>query len=554
MENQTKLDIKGEDVFQIVKEICNFGFRRAGTPPAHKAEMYIYEKLKEAGVDDVKLEKVDFTRWWSERHELTIISEKTPGVVEDQILKTFPSWFCVSSPPEGITAEVAYVRYGTKSDFREIDVKGKIALIEGNMLLNFRPTHTVFNTIEVAQNKGAKAVICINGSPADSITYTNFSNMFQLTSTKIVPSITLPVLSINNHDGEYLKHLCTRYHKTLTVKLVETSKTGPATSNTVIGTLPGKTDDIIVIGTHTDSTFTGAFDNAAANAGLITLAKHYAKLPPEKREKTMIFAGWTGHECESIGSRKFVETHEELLPKITTFIELDGFGCNGYYNQADGGIIDTNMDERRGIFTTDNAVLLSFASDAVMKYKLLPAVSLSAILLEVGDYAPFAKKDVPSLLIIGKSPLYHTELDTIETIRPDQLERSAKAHIEIINRIQSARAEDIKKSDRKPFDINKFIVKREGTRNLSVYFHFVPEVLTVGDFAVFVPSVISSPESILLSSEWDLGDGMVSKSIMMIHAYRKPGSYKVRFKVIDNFGNEATQERVLRVVEKFKKK
>jgi hypothetical protein len=46
---------------------------------------------------------------------------------------------------------------------------------------------------------------------------------------------------------------------------------------------------------------------------------------------------------------------------------------------------------------------------------------------------------------------------------------------------------------------------------------------------------------------------MVSKSIMMVHAYRKPGSYKIRFKVIDNFGNEAMQERILRVVEKFKK-
>ena len=491
MESKINIDIKGEDIFQIVKDICNFGFRRAGTPPANNAEMYIYEKLKEVGVDDVKLEKVEFTRWWAENHELTIISEKTPGVAEDQTLNTFPSWWSVSTPPEGITAEVAYVRYGTKSDFREIDVKDKIALIEGNMLLNFRPTHTVFNTVEVAQKKGAKAVICINGSPADSITYTNFSNMFQLTSTKIVPSIPLPVLSINNHDGEYLKHLCTRYHKMLTVKLVEISKTGPATSNTVIGTLPGNSDDIIVIGTHTDSTFTGAFDNAAANAGLITLAKHYAKMP--EREKTMIFVGWTGHECESIGSRTFVEQHEEMLPKITTFIELDGFGCNGYYNQADGGIIDTNLDERRGIFTTDNSVLLSFASDAVMKYKLLPAISLSAILLEVGDYAPFAQKNVPSLLIIGKSPLYHTELDRIETIRPDQLERSAKAHIEIIDRIHSIRAEDIKKSDRKPIEINEFFINKEGIHKPSIFFHVIPEVLTVGDFAVFVPSVVSLP-------------------------------------------------------------
>jgi len=554
MESQTNLEIKGEDIFQIVKDLCNFGFRRAGTPPADNAERYIYEKLKEAGVEDVELEKVNFTRWWSERHELTIISENTPGVAENQNIETFPSWYSVSTPPEGIIAEVAYVGYGTKSDFREINVKDKIALIDGKMILNFRPTHRVFNTIDVAQKKGAKAVICINGSPVDTISYTNFTPMYELPSTQSIPSLSLPVFSISNHDGEYLKHLCTRYHKKLTVKLVEISKTGPATSNTIIGTLPGKTDDIIVIGTHTDSTFTGAFDNAAANAGLITLAKYYAKISPENREKTMIFAGWTGHECESIGSRIFVEMHEEMLSKITTFIELDGFGCNGYYNQADGGIVATNMDERRGIFITDNSILLEFASDAVLKYKLLPAVYLSALLLQVGDYAPFANKGVPSLLIIGKSPLYHTELDTIDTIRPNQLERSAKAHIEIINRIQAANAEDIKNSDRKQFDVNKFIIKKEEIPKPSVYFDVVPEVLTVGDFAVFVPSVISNPDSILLSYEWDLGDGMKSKSLMMVHAYRKPGSYTVRFKVIDNYGNSATQERVIRVVEKFKKK
>jgi hypothetical protein len=250
----------------------------------------------------------------------------------------------------------------------------------------------------------------------------------------------------------------------------------------------------------------------------------------------------------------FVEMHQEILPKITTFIELDGFGCNGYYNQADGGIVATNLDERRGIFTTDNPLLFTFASEAVLKYRLLPAVNVSALLLEVGDYAPFARKGVPSLLIIGKSPLYHTELDTIQTINPDQLERSAKAHIEIINRIQDSDTEDIKNSDRKQIDITKFISKKEAISKPMVYFDVVPEVLTVGDFAVFVPSVISNPESILLSYEWNMGDGMTSKSIMMVKAYRKPGSYTVRFKVIDNYGNIGTQERIIRVVEKFRNK
>ncbi|TFG28142.1 MAG: M28 family peptidase [Promethearchaeota archaeon] len=545
MENQKKFEFKGEEMLQIVKDLCDFGFRRSGTPPADKAEQYIYNKLKEVGLNDVKFEKIDFTRWWAEKHELIIISEKTPGVSEDQTIKTFPAWFSESTPPEGITAEVVYVGYGTKSDFDQVEVKNKIALIEGKMVLNFFPTHNerLFNTINMAKKKGAVAVICTNGSPLDSIAY-------------IVPTqeSVLPALSISSPDGAYLIELCTRYHKKLFVKFSLISKTGPATSNTVVGTLAGKTDDIILIGTHTDSTFTGALDNAAANAGLITLAEYYAKIPLEKREKTMLFVGWTGHECGSVGSKLYVKMHEEMLPKITTYILLDGFGCNGYYKEANEGVVPTGHDERRGLFVTENSVLLSYTLDAVLKYNLLPAVYVSARAFPVADLPAFVSKEVPSILIIGKPILYHTKLDTIDIITPDQIERSAKAHIEIIDKIQATPPEVIKQADGQLTDINQFITKKEGVTIPSVVFYVIPEVITAGVLAIFVPSVIVSPESVILSFEWTFDDGMTSDRIIMVRAFRKPGTYHVRFKIIDNFGNENIYEKEVKVLEKFRKK
>ncbi len=545
MENQNKFEFNGEEMLQMTRELCSFGYRRSGTPPADKAEKYIHDKLKEVGIEDVKFETLNFTRWWPEKHELTIISEKTPGVSEGQVIETFPAWFSCSTPPEGITAEVVHVGYGTKSDFDEFDVKGKIALIEGKMILNFYPTHNerLFNTLGTAKKRGALAVICTNGSPSDAITY-------------ITPSYEgiLPVLSISNPDGAYLKTLCTRFHKKLTVKFVEIAKTGPATSNTIIGTLPGKTDDIILIGTHTDSTFTGALDNAAANAGLIIMAKHYAKIPLENREKTMVFVGWTGHECGSIGSRLFVEMHEDMLSKVTTFVLLDGFGCNGYYNQAEGGVVPTNLDERRGLFVSENNLLLSFVLDAVLKYKLLPAIYVSSIAFPVADLPPFIAKEVPSILIIGKPVLYHTKRDTVEIIRPDQLERSAKAHIEVIDKIQATPAEKIKNANGKLTDMSQFMTKKEGVALPSVEFFTLPEVLTAGVLALIVPSVITSSESVILSIKWEFEDGMTSDRLIMVRNFRKPGSYEVKLKIKDNYGNEYTCEKTIRVLEKFRKK
>jgi hypothetical protein len=82
----------------------------------------------------------------------------------------------------------------------------------------------------------------------------------------------------------------------------------------------------------------------------------------------------------------------------------------------------------------------------------------------------------------------------------------------------------------------------------------VPEVLTAGDLAIFVPAVLISPEGIILSFEWDFSDGMTSDRILMVRTFRKPASYRVRLKIKDNFGNENTYEKTIRVLEKFRKK
>jgi hypothetical protein len=440
---------------------------------------------------------------------------------------------------------VVYVGYGTKSEFIEVDVKDKIALIDGKMILNFSPTHNerLFNTIGTAIKRGALAVICTNDSPLNSISY-------------VIPleECSIPVLSISTPDGKYLKHLCTRYHKKLTVNLIEITEVAPATSNTIIGTLPGKSEDIILIGTHTDSTFTGALDNAAANSGLIFLANHYAKVPLEKREKTMLFVGWTGHECGAVGAKMFAEMHQDIFSKITTYVLLDGFGCSGFYDGINEGIIPTGLDERRGLFITENHLLLSFCLDAVMKYKLLPAVYVSAHSFPVSDLGPFVEKDVPSILIIGKPILYHTKLDTIDLITPDQLERSFKAHVEIIDKIQETPTSEIKSADGKLTNIDSFITKKEGITPPSATFYVVPEVLTAGVMAIFVPSVLLSPESVILSFKWECDDGMTSNSILLVRNFRKPGSYTVKFSIKDNFGNENSYSKVIRVLEKFKRR
>ncbi len=533
--------INGEETYQILKDICEFGYRRIGTPAAINAEKYIHDKLIEVGITDTELKEFEFPKWTPNKYELTILAKKTPLITSDHIIDTFPYWSTGSTGLDGIEGELVYVGNGTSIDFKNTDVKDKIVLIEGKMLLNFHTTHSAlsFNSQSLAKEAGALGIICINGSPLDSISYLFNSSLHGWRRR-------LPALSIRNSDGLYLKNLCTK--SKVQVKLILDVKKEKGKSNLIISTLPGKSDDIILVGTHTDSTFTGAVDNASANAGLISLAKYFSKIPLIKRDKTIIFAGWSGHEAGLIGVEKFVKTHKEILQKISTFIMLDGFASNGYQNQVDGGVIQTGLDQQRGLFISDNSALLPVVMDAVLKYKLLPAAYVSAKKLPVSDLSPFIFSNVPSIMIIGKPIWYHTIHDTIDKCTPDQLERSGKAHAQIISKILEIPHKTIKDADGKLTNIREFIKKEKGISSPSGTFMVFPYPIVQGFPTFFVPLPFENPDSIIMDVTWDFGDGESNSIILTRHEYKKPGIYEASCTFTDNYDNRFTIKKKVYVI------
>ena len=533
--------INGEEIYQTMKDICEFGYRRIGTPEAINAEKFIHDKFLEVGIKDTRLEEFDFPKWTPIKYQLTVLSEKTPLIASDHIIETFPYWSTGSTGPEGIEGELIYAGNGTSVDFKNIDVKDKIVLVEGKMLLNFHTTHSAlsFNSQALAKEAGAIGVICINGSPLDSISYLFNSSLHGWKRR-------LPALNIRDSDGEYLKSLCNK--SKVYVNLILDVKKEKGKSNIILSTLPGKSDDIILVGTHTDSTFTGAIDNASANAGIIALAKHFSKIPFNKRNKTIMFAGWSGHEAGLIGVERFVKTHQEILKKISAFIMLDGFASNGYKNQVDGGVVRTGEDEQRGLFISDNSVLLPVVMEAVLKYKLLPAAYVSAKKLPVSDLSPFIFSNVPSIMIIGKPIWYHTIHDTIDKCTPDQLERSGKAHAQIISNLLDIPHENIKEADGKLTNVREFIKKKEGITPPSGTFMVFPYPVVERFPTFFVPIPLHAPDSIVMDVTWDFGDGNSNSILLTRHEYEKAGTYEVSCTYTDNYDNGHTIKKKVQVI------
>ena len=538
----------GEEIYRMVEEICSFGWRWAGTPEAERAERYIYGKLKDAGLDEVELEEFTFTRWWPEKYGLTLLREGAATWLPSEVeLNVFPVWFSGATPPEGVTAELVYAGFGTQADFDEVDVDGKIALIDGRMILNFYPTWEIFGSDRLAAERGAVGLVAINGSPLDSAAYLFYIQGVEGWRERI------PMLSISNDDGELLRSLCKRGK--VTVRLVEDAREGEATSRTVIGVLHGESEETILVGTHTDSTFTGAIDNAGANAGLIALARHYARVPKRDRGKTMVFAGWTGHEAAFLGVNKFVEMHEDLLSNVVTFIMLDGFASKGYYNQAEWGVVETGEDEKRGLFVSENPVLLPVVVEAALKYGLTPSAYVPARRLPVSDLGPFIERNIPSIMVIGKPVWYHTKYDTVDRCTPEQLERALKAHIHIIDAIHRIPGEEIKNADGKLERGDEIKVRREGEvkgGGGSLFFTVTPSLPVEGVPAIFHLTIFTTGGEVILDLAWDFGDGAEARLPIGVHSYEKPGVYEVKATAKDTGGNVYVAKRKITVLPRKK--
>ncbi len=513
--------ISGKRMYRIMNDLCDIAGTgidsgRRMNEAGEEAAMYIFNKFKHAGLKNVRLEPVETTRWWPKDWEVTV-----SGSDGEETLLSFPWWY--SNGIESVEAELVYVGYGTPGEFAPFDVEGKIVLVDMKRILHFIPSITYTGAYMTAVKKGAVAVILADAL-VDSPSGGSVGSL-----EKFAP---IPLFSIGKSAGEYLKTLLGLDAVQVRVKLdIEVS---PWTVYNVVGELPGngKVDEIILVGGHYDSWFTGAVDNAGGDAGIIELARYYAKEKPRtSRDRDMMFVALFGHEFGNMGHHGFIQQHQDVVDKITTFLDVDGFGSTGY-EEMDGEIYETGHDEKRGIFTS-NPFLLSYAREAVVKYNLLPTGYWEGSF--VADQGPFYAAGIPQFLLIGKTPIYHSLLDTPEKITPDQLERTAKAYRDIIDRIDDTSEGFIISTDINPFRV----APNEPPSEAS--FVVLPPTTIVGN-PVFVYLGFVYDDHVFMSYNctWNFGDGGTGVGLSTYHIYTTSGVYNITMTITDIHGAMTT--------------
>lgn len=423
-------DLNGVHMKDMVKEIAGFSLkdrdsgnlfwgRNIGTLGHVLVEDWTIEKLKKAGLTDVHKEELTITepQWSPKYYDLTFSGDGVPA----KLVSARPS-ISNSTPPAGLDLELMWLGQGSEADFLGRDVKGKAVLIQDIPLPgDIRHSIQTEGTVKRAYDHGAAAVGIVFGV-AD-----NFS-IWLRTEGKYG-------FNLGYNDGMKLRDALGAGKKVRVSYNLDAETKTNVKSSSVWGTLPGNTNEEILIVAHIDGYFEGALDNATGLAMMVNMAEHYAKIPQSQRRRTIKFLGSVGHHGGP-GTRPVHEKQD--WSKVAYILNLEHVAVlNTEYWGAETRLTTAPIPMRWSLNASPRVETL--VQDNLKRFGVAIHADINSTVGEIGPIYP----DAPSLTLISAPAMKHTEQDTPEWIPSTGLEMVGRAHTRIIDDLNKLDLKDI---------------------------------------------------------------------------------------------------------------
>ena len=198
------------------------------------------------------------------------------------------------TPSAAVKGRLRYVAAG--HDAEANDLTDSIVLTEG---LAMEPRVRAFEA------RGARGVIFITGRFTHNMIVSRVWG--SPTPETRHDYVGIPVASTSLSTGNSLKTLA---KENACARLATEVHSRWTTIPALTATLPGVSDDFVMVTGHNDSWGLGALDNASGNACELELARLMASVPREKRLLTIRFVIWGGHSHgRYAGSTAYQDAH-----------------------------------------------------------------------------------------------------------------------------------------------------------------------------------------------------------------------------------------------------
>jgi carboxypeptidase Q len=394
--------------YALVTELTSrIGPRMSATEKGSEAENFVYEKLRQFGLRDVRYEPFRMTSWKRGSIEVTVDGHSIPAAA------------MVYTPAHAeLSAEIVEVGNGTSADYAEDydKVRDRIALIYMGTLPESPPDtpHLPrWEKLALAIGHGARGVIFINPAAGNHLT-TGIAGG----SANLVP---IPAAAVGHEDGLRLrKELQERGTLGATMRLDNT--VGVGTARNVIATLPGtrKPGQVIVVGAHLDSLDlgTGAVDNGSGAMWVLDVARAFA-VHHVHPERTIQFTFFMGEEEGLLGS----------YTRVRRAVRAGTLNQVWYMINTDMSVSPKGMRLWGG--SPDLEFFRSLAAQVREIYPSFTDVSdEQASMSQSSDSQPYIEQGVPIIYPLGDWPeglmaCTHAECDDMHWLDDAQMRRSA---------------------------------------------------------------------------------------------------------------------------------
>ncbi|MDB5419293.1 MAG: hypothetical protein JWP50_2712 [Phenylobacterium sp.] len=339
------------------------GLRATGGPAHERYVAALYQRLKAAGVREVYFEPVQLDRWTANTWSLEIVGGAHPGPVPAASYIPYSG----VTPPAGITAPMVYLPPGAKPDG---SLAGKIVVFDvprfavaekltvATAVGAYDPRRErdpnapmirpyiyfgAVHRMELALNAvGAAGMVAITERPMTYVPYDR--DLYKV-----------PGLYVDEAAGAKLKALA---GQTLSLRLKLPAKIERVQTRNLIAIIPGMSDELMVINSHTDGT-NGIEDNGP-NA-IVDMAQYLARLPRAAMPRSVMIMLSSGHFAGGVGIEGFVDKHagDGLLTRIAAAITIEHLGAQEWVPDAGGKLVATGKFEPAALFTPDIPALIA---------------------------------------------------------------------------------------------------------------------------------------------------------------------------------------------------
>lgn len=156
----------------------------------------------------------------------------------------------------------------------------------------------------------------------------------------------VPGLFVDQNTGAALKSLASS-GTSATITL--TGQVSAVTTRNIVGTIPGASDELTVINSHTDGT-NGLEDNGP-NA-IVGIAQYLARLPRSALPRTVMIMLSAGHFTGGSGIEQYLKAHagDGTLQRIASITTIEHLGAQDWEPDASGDLVYTGKSEAGAMF------------------------------------------------------------------------------------------------------------------------------------------------------------------------------------------------------------